>query len=114
MAKSHQTFHKRQRERVLREKAERKRERREQRRNEKKESQAVVPQPSAIKLTWTGGESAAGDKPAGVQLPDAHLGLSMRPLRFSLSAYKEVATCRGRQEAVFNPGRRELNLICSA
>jgi len=38
----------------------------------------------------------------------------MRPLRFSLSAYEEVATCRGREEAVFNAGRRELNLFCSA
>jgi hypothetical protein len=69
MAKSHQTFHKRQRERVRREKAQRKRERREQRRHEKKESQADVPQPSAIKLTWTGEESPAGDKPEGHVVP---------------------------------------------
>lgn len=38
MAKSRQTFHKRQRERALREKAQRKRARREERRTEKKDS----------------------------------------------------------------------------
>lgn len=59
MAKSSQTFKKRQRENKLRERAQLKRERRQQRRKEKKESQAFIPQPAAAQ---TGVEPVAGDK----------------------------------------------------
>ena len=63
--KSRQTFRKRQRERALREKAQRKHERRQQRQNEKKESPTVVPEPSTVSLTRTEVESTAGDSPEG-------------------------------------------------
>lgn len=63
MAKSPQTFRKRQRERKLREKAQLKRERREQRRNEKKHAQALVLQPVPVQANPTGVGPAAGEKP---------------------------------------------------
>jgi len=69
MAKSQQTFRKRQRERKLREKAQLKRERRERRRNEKKRSQALVPRPFTGQANPTGVGPAAGDKPEGETLP---------------------------------------------
>ena len=52
MAKSRQTFRKRQRERALRDKAQRKRERREQRRNQKKESPDAVLEPLTASLGY--------------------------------------------------------------
>ena len=61
MAKSSQTFRKRQRENKLREKAQLKRERRQQRRKEKSESKALVPQPATERADWAGEEPAAGD-----------------------------------------------------
>lgn len=69
MRKSHQTFRKRQRERALRDKAQRKRELREQRRNQKKESDVVVPEPSTVSLMGTEVESTAGTEPEGQTLP---------------------------------------------
>lgn len=69
MAKSHQSFRKRQRERTLRDKAQRKRERREQRRDQKKESQVVVPEPTTVGLMRTGVGSTAGYEPEGQTLP---------------------------------------------
>ncbi len=62
MAKSSQTFRKRQRENKLRERAQLKRERREQRRNEKKQSLALAPQPAADVANPTGVEPVAGDQ----------------------------------------------------
>ncbi len=62
MAKSGQTFRKRQRENKLREKAQLKRERREQRQKEKKVSQALVSEPAADQANTTGVEPIAGDK----------------------------------------------------
>lgn len=69
MAKSHQTFRKRQRERALRDKAQRKRERREQRRTQKKESPVVVSEPPTVTLMEAGGDSTAGYEPEGQTLP---------------------------------------------
>ncbi len=68
MAKSSETFRKRQRENKLREKAQLKRERREQRRNEKKDLQALVPQPSTIEPRPIRVGPVAVDKPEGETL----------------------------------------------
>ncbi len=66
MARSNQTFRKRQRENKLREKAQLKRARREQKRNEKKESQAFVPQTPIVQPNPTGLEASAADTPEAV------------------------------------------------
>ncbi len=61
MAKSSQTFRKRQREIKVREKAQLKRERREQRRKERKETEALGPQPAGEQPGLAGAEPEAGD-----------------------------------------------------
>ena len=61
MAKSSQTFRKRQREHKVREKAQLKRERREQRRKEKRELQALAPPLVADRAEPGGVESVAAD-----------------------------------------------------
>ena len=71
MAKSNQTFRKRQRENKLREKAQLKRERREQRRNERKDSQALVPQPAVVQPRSTGLEPSSANTPETVDTAGA-------------------------------------------
>lgn len=66
MAKSYQTFRKRQRERQLREKAQLKRERRQQRREEKKDLPA--PESPTLEANLPVLEPAAGPSPGG-ELP---------------------------------------------
>ncbi len=67
MAKSSQTFRKRQRENKLREKAQLKRERRQQRKKEKVELQALAPPPAADQANATRVEPLAGDQPRALQ-----------------------------------------------
>jgi hypothetical protein len=69
LAKGHQTFHKRQRERKRREKAQLKRERREQRREEKKGPQGLLPREPAEHVEPNGIEPDARDKPEGGEIP---------------------------------------------
>ena len=65
MSKRRETFHKRHRERVLREKAQRKRQRREQRRNERKDSPVGIPEPSPIEPMPAEVALTSGDNPQG-------------------------------------------------
>jgi len=69
VARSPQTFRKRQREQKQREKAQLKRQRREQRRQEKKESQEVVPEWSTMEAEPDGVEPAAEDNLEGGETP---------------------------------------------
>jgi hypothetical protein len=63
MAKSSQTFQKRQRENKLREKAQQKRERRQQRQSEKKQAQAREAGLNGTPVIRAEVESEAGDEP---------------------------------------------------
>ncbi|MGH9863492.1 MAG: hypothetical protein ACRD35_08720 [Candidatus Acidiferrales bacterium] len=69
MTKSHQTFRKRQRERAVRDKAQRKRERREQRRVEKKDSPLDASDLSSFSLHQTEAEPPADNESEDPALP---------------------------------------------
>ncbi len=62
MARSNQTFKKRQRENKLREKAQLKRERRQQRQSEKKRTQVLAAEPVSVQPGFAEGEFEAGNQ----------------------------------------------------